>query len=214
MSDQHKCSTMKGSLRDVLLFIFFGLLVMAGAGLFVIMYELDPRVMMFVLGAVMVGFLVALGISQRKYSSSALEVGEMEIKFFDGSGRHKFSLAFDEIVSVKPEHFSPEFPIKIIVRRKDNSIFSIFTTEEAYQSIEEKLRNRPVLDNKGLQKIPMFMHFLFVFFVLIFILLGYAHIIEKKPYKFREIWYGLIGFGFIIYYVTLTHKLRNKENDN
>lgn len=28
------------------------------------MYELDPRVMMFVLGAVMVGFSVALGISQ------------------------------------------------------------------------------------------------------------------------------------------------------
>ncbi len=210
MSKTLKCITFKGNYTQMVLPIFAVMLLMATSIIYAVTNWAEAALPVLISCILIAGLgvITFLFIRMKKYVSRSMEVTESEFKFFDKSGQFKYSILFQDILSISPEPFFgfDDLNNKLSIRLKQGSSFTVLVTEEGQQLLKEKFRDNPVYDAASARKIPLYMHLLFGLSVLLLIMVLYIGFIMKESIGVREIGYCLVLGLFISYYINLRSK--------
>jgi len=187
--------------------------------IFFILNEYDVNFALLLFFAVIGISIPLVFIPMRKYSSFAVEITDKELRFLNKSNTVKFTIPIVDIESSKPEpnpiiYGDRDLNTRLTVKTKSGQIFSIFLPEEGAIYIGE-LVGKTVFDESKLKKIPLYMHIIFAFAVILVPLFITLAIVDTDSlFKdtgdyVRFFTYIPILIGFMIYYIHLRKKLKN-----
>jgi len=215
-----KCRTMKGTLTQFYTKIFAIMILATTLVIFFLLNGYDVNFAALSFFAVIGISIPLVFIPMRKYSSVAVEITDKELRFLNKSNTVKFTIPIVDIESSKPEpHLNTygdrDLNTKLTVKTKSGQIFSIFLPEEGAKYIGE-LVGKTVFDESNLKKIPLYMHILFAFAVILVpLFITLAIVAPDSLFKdtgdyVKFFIYIPILIGIIVYYIQLRKRTKQK----
>ncbi len=210
------CNTYKGTLFEFILkFAFISVFLV-----FLIIYYLfseEPSVIiLLVLGLLWLISFIIVVLSLRKYASQSVEITENELKFFDKKDTLKFTISLSDITKIKPEPYfnyyvNKDLNTKLTIHTQQGGVFTVILSEEGSKAIGQQVPNS-IYDEKSLKKIPMYMHLLFGFAVVVLLFFVFIAIIapdsvfQDTEDTIKLFIYIPLLIAFMVYYINLRRK--------
>lgn len=211
MTTIHRCYTFGGTYAQMLMPVFLSMLVFISFAVYMVVYQINDYAPAAMMGGVILLFMASLIIRVRKHSYKSLELTDNEFRFYDKSGQLAYTISLDDISSLVPQPVYNELPMKLAIRTKDHFTLTVFVSEEAYQMLAGKLAGRPFFHPGSANQVPLYMHFVFVFFLAALALFSYHVFVLGKPLKFQILWYSFVASLFVVYYISLNKKMKSRD---
>ena len=213
-----KCSTIKGTTTQLLIKVFAIVILATTLVIFFTLNGYDVNFFLF-FAVIGISTLLLVFIPMLKYSAAFVEITDKELRFLDESNTVKFTIPIVDIESAKPEPYpnniygDSDLNTKLTVKTKSGQIFSIFLPEEGTKYIGE-LVGKTVFDESKLKKIPLYMHIIFAFAVILVPLFITKAIVDPDSLDTGDyvkfFIYIPILIGFMIYYIQLRKRTKQK----
>ncbi len=207
MSNKLKCTAFRGSYLQWVGPIFGTVLLLVVLVIFAAMGLVD-RVWLISVGSASLVLLLFLVGQWARNLAVYLEIDGGELKFFDSREKFQFSILFRDILNARPKPFFSfdRAHVQLDIRLKQGSALTVLIEEERLPQIEAVLKEYAVFDSGSLKRVPLYMHLLFVLFLLLLLALLYMGLAAKEAIGLREIALGAVLVSFIWYYVSLRRR--------
>lgn len=157
-------------------------------------------------------------IPMRRYSAFSIEISDRQLNFFGKSDNLKFSIMNADILNIKLEphlniYGDRDLDAKLTIKTRQGDVFTIILPEEGAKTISDLVLPSAVIKE---HKIPLYMHIIFASSVILVpVLIVLAIIAPDSMFNdegdyVRFFIYVPTMIGFIIYYLELRKKVRQK----